>query len=140
MELHQDGRDVVVIRCAGELDVITSRELDGAVARSLATGPPALRLDLTRLSFFDSSGVRCLVDSYKRCASLRVRLEVVTNPRVERVLSLVGFRSATQVTAGPQRIEPEQGRSADGPPAAHVRVGGVSSASDPGEIARRSHD
>jgi len=140
VELHQDTGDVVVIRCAGDLDLGTSGELDGAIRRSLATGPAVLRLDLTGLSFFDSSGVRCLVDSYKSCAALRVRLEVVTNPRVERVLSLVGFRSATQVTAGPQRIEPGQGRSADGPPAAHVRVGGVSSAPDPDELARRSED
>ncbi|MDX6592796.1 MAG: hypothetical protein QOJ13_1992 [Gaiellales bacterium] len=92
---------MVVIGCFGELDLVTCRDLDAAIDESFTTDLSVLHLDLKAVTFFDSSAVRCLVECHRRCANHRVRLQVVTSPVIDRVLGLVGFRSATQVAGSP---------------------------------------
>jgi anti-sigma B factor antagonist len=96
VEVQQATPGVVVIRCEGEVDLTTCEELREAIGWSFTPDLTTLRLDLTAVEFFDSAGIRCLVECHRRCAELDIALEVVTSPAVERVLSLVGFREATQ--------------------------------------------
>lgn len=90
----------VAVRCEGDVDLGTVRRFDAAITQSLKRGAGALVLDLTEVTFFDSTAITALVECHRRCLAAGMTLEVVTNPAVERVLALVGFRSATHSRGG----------------------------------------
>jgi anti-anti-sigma factor len=54
------------VALAGELDMATAPELVRALAPVVETGPPEVVLDLSALSFIDSSGLGVLVDTQQR--------------------------------------------------------------------------
>ena len=86
---------VRVLRADGELDVRTADELLPAVP-TLVDGARAVVLDLTAVTFFDSSGCR-LVDRLGRETSRRgAGFRVVAPPGgpSRRVLELVGMAEA----------------------------------------------
>jgi stage II sporulation protein AA (anti-sigma F factor antagonist) len=87
---------MVAIACHGEIDLSTCPTLQEAISRSFTPDLLLLRLDLTGVTFFDSTGVRCLVDCQRRCENVGARLDVVASPIVERVLHLVGLRAILQ--------------------------------------------
>jgi anti-sigma B factor antagonist len=94
--VQQATPGVVVVRCEGEVDLSTCADLQEAIDWSFTPELATLRLDLTGIEFLDSAGIRCLVECHQRCADLGITFELVANPAVERVLSIVGFREATQ--------------------------------------------
>lgn len=51
----------VVIELAGELDLATGPIVEEAIADAEATGPPLLVLDLSGLTFMDSTGLRIVL-------------------------------------------------------------------------------
>lgn len=65
LDRRQDaqGRDVVAVR--GEIDVATSPALRDELYSTIDQGSRALVVDLSRLSFIDSSGLGVLVASLK---------------------------------------------------------------------------
>ncbi|MCW2776587.1 MAG: hypothetical protein JWN17_312, partial [Frankiales bacterium] len=78
----------------GDLDVTTVPEVLAASA-SLVAGARGLVLDLSAVTFFDSSGVR-LVDRLSREADrvgARYRVVAPSGSTARRVLELVGFAS-----------------------------------------------
>lgn len=81
----QDG--VRVVRLTGEVDVVSTRTPYEEL------GPPGpLVLDLSDVSFFDSSGVR-LVDRTARALGGALRVVAPRGGRARRVLDLVGYGS-----------------------------------------------
>jgi anti-sigma B factor antagonist len=75
----------------GELDIATTpildREFDAAFSLDELT---VLVIDLTELSFMDSTGISLLVRMSKRCPD---RLRVINgSPAVERILDITGVR------------------------------------------------
>lgn len=86
----EDG--VRVLRAEGELDVISVPPVLASTA-SLVQGAHGVVLDLSRVTFFDSSGVR-LVDRLSReAARVRAAYRVVapSGSTARRVLELVGL-------------------------------------------------
>jgi anti-sigma B factor antagonist len=86
------GSDVLVLRGTGELDAAVVPDLLDDVAAMVA-GAPGVVLDLTDVTFFDSSGVR-LVDRLARtCAETGAGFRVVapTGGPARRVLEIVGM-------------------------------------------------
>lgn len=82
----RDG--VRVVRATGEVDVVSAASLEDALAPA---GP--LVLDLTQVSFFDSSGVR-LVHRLAHAHAVHgsgFRVVAPRGGRSRRVLDLVGF-------------------------------------------------
>jgi anti-anti-sigma factor len=79
---------------SGELDIATLDEAERRVQAAEAAGPPLLVIDLSSLTFVDSSGVRLalLADERARAAGRRVAVRLGTGPalRVFEVLGLVG--------------------------------------------------
>jgi stage II sporulation protein AA (anti-sigma F factor antagonist) len=96
VDVQQESPNVVVVSCAGELDLTNCDELREAINWSFTPDLSMLRLDLTALSFFDSVGVKCLLECHQTCTTLGVDLEIAPSPVVARVLDLVGFRGATE--------------------------------------------
>jgi anti-anti-sigma factor len=54
------------IRVAGELDLATSPKLQQACAAAIEPGPATLRLDMSEVTFLDSTGISVLVQAHKQ--------------------------------------------------------------------------
>jgi anti-sigma B factor antagonist len=78
---------------AGELDLATAGQLRDRLRALCADGRPVV-LDLRRLEFIDSSGVRELVRavSAARRDGWGLSLDTAVGPQVRRVLELLGLR------------------------------------------------
>lgn len=85
-----DRPEVVVLH--GDLDISTLADATAVVAAAEATDPPLLVIDLSELTFVDSSGVRLvlLADRRAQQAGRRLRVHLGTGPalRVFRALGL----------------------------------------------------
>ena len=89
----QEPADRDVIPFVGDLDAHTAPMLQKAVDRTLAVAPSRLLIiDLSDVSFIDSSGLSVIVGAHKRLsdAGAGVRL-VVGSPQVTKVLGLTGL-------------------------------------------------
>jgi anti-anti-sigma factor len=70
----QDG--VVTVRCVGEVDLSTCNRLREAADAAVDGGARRVLIDLTRVSFIDSNGLRCLLELQRRCELRAVSLIV----------------------------------------------------------------
>ncbi|MFC6016975.1 STAS domain-containing protein [Plantactinospora solaniradicis] len=84
--------DVVRIHLAGELDIVTVPEFNAALDRLLDEGQRRLLVDLTELTFCDSSGLAAFVRGDDQAVSRGgwLRLTGATG-RVDRVLRISGL-------------------------------------------------
>jgi anti-sigma B factor antagonist len=99
MTLHamraQDGDGVTVLRARGELDVAVVPALLPQLPE-LVSAADAVVLDLTAVTFFDSSGVRLVDRLARECARAQAPFRVVAPPRTpsRQVLDIVGLTDA----------------------------------------------
>ena len=95
--LHRSG-DEVVLRLAGEIDMLTAAQLSTVVNEVLTDPPPRIVLDLAGVTFCDSQGLGTLV-VLSRKASHAQSLLVLTNVGefLLRVLDITGLRSALMI-------------------------------------------
>jgi anti-anti-sigma factor len=97
MELPTDGE--AVLRPTGDLDIASSGKLDGALRGIQLDGRTNVTLDLSRLTFMDSSALRPIVEADQRArmsgGSLLVRS---ASKQVQRVLELTGVRDVLTLT------------------------------------------
>jgi anti-anti-sigma factor len=85
------------LELVGECDLAQRDDLRAAIGRVLAGRPECLVLDLSRLSFIDSSGIHVMIELSERAARARCRLLICPGPRaVQRVFELCGL--ATRLT------------------------------------------
>lgn len=85
----QRGR--TTIRCSGELDVSTCKELRSAVDGALASGPRSLQLDCSGITLLTAAGIKCLVETQLACRTRGVDLDMTLSPEARKVLDLVGL-------------------------------------------------
>ncbi|HJS97375.1 MAG TPA: STAS domain-containing protein [Solirubrobacteraceae bacterium] len=87
----------VVIAPEGELDIARVAEFRNALSR--AEGAPAVVVDLSCVSFIDSSGIGALVDLHNRLRRDRRRLAVVApgGTAAALLLNLSGLQSRLAV-------------------------------------------
>jgi anti-sigma B factor antagonist len=88
IEAHDhDGLAHVVL--TGELDLSTIAKVEQELARVEGTGPETVALDLSRLTFLDSSGLRVIVSADQRARRENRRFVVVRGPEtVQRVFAI----------------------------------------------------
>ncbi len=67
----------VTLALAGELDISTAPRVEQAVRRACAGPCEELVLDLTELTFTDSTGVRALLGAVDICAAAYCALELI---------------------------------------------------------------
>jgi anti-sigma B factor antagonist len=81
-----------VLRARGEIDVASAPEFHDALSGLIAEGPAILVVDLSDVSFIDSTGLGVLVSAEKqtRADGHGLRL-VVTHPQITRLLELTGL-------------------------------------------------
>ena len=81
---ERDGRMHVMLR--GELDLSTAGKVDEELERAESAAPAVLVIDLSKLTFLDSTGLRCLVTADQRARDAGRRVVLVRGPDpVQRV-------------------------------------------------------
>jgi len=79
------------VRLAGELDIATAPQADEELRHAESGGPDRLTLDLSSLSFMDSTGLRLVVAAEQRAQESGRQLYVTRGPEaVQRVFELTG--------------------------------------------------
>lgn len=107
--------DVVIGVLSGEVDLSNAAALERAIAEAVPNGARGLVLDLSALSYLDSSGIRLLLSL---AGSLRWRgqdlvLAIPDGSRCRRVLSMAGIDGTTKLET---TVEAARDRlRADGP-------------------------
>jgi anti-sigma B factor antagonist len=99
-----DGR--AFVRVAGELDVLTADDMVAAGLRALERpGGGPLVVDLSELSFCDSTGLRALL-KLNHEALMRGRTVLLrgVQPRVRRAIEITRFDAVLRVEADPTRV------------------------------------
>jgi anti-sigma B factor antagonist len=84
----------------GELDISSAPTLEHAVSEALDGQGEDSRLDLSQLTFMDSTGAMTLFQLHKRVAGLGRRLVVVSpTDAVRMVLEILGFDQVIDIQA-----------------------------------------
>ena len=85
--------DSVIVRAVGELDVASAPDFEEELRRALATDASAMVVDLARVTFMDSTGLRALLvatgASNMNSKRVDVRRELTT--AVQRTLEVSGM-------------------------------------------------
>jgi len=86
------GSDRYVITVSGEVDLATSPSLDTEIIAAIESGTESVVVDLSDVSFMDSSGLGVIVRGLKRCREADKELDlVITNERVLKVFGITGL-------------------------------------------------
>ena len=89
--------DVQAIELAGELDLATTAKLEGRLLGAIRSHA-AVILDLTRLSFIDSSGIGLLIEAHRETeAGGRLHTVVSRGSQVDRVFKIICIDRALPV-------------------------------------------
>src|SRR3954453_15126451 len=84
--------DVVRVVVRGEIALSTSTRLNRELDAVLDLHPGAVRLDLTEVSFMDTTGVAVLLKGRRRATEHGCRLTVASSsPAIARVLEITGL-------------------------------------------------
>ena len=92
------GADVSVVALSGELDLSTIPRIQGRLFEQLRSHSGVV-VDLTGLSFIDSSGIGLLIQAFRADDAGRMHTVVASGSQVERVFRLVGIDRALPLFA-----------------------------------------
>jgi anti-sigma B factor antagonist len=85
----EDRNGLVHVALAGELDLSTVAKVQEELRRVEANAPATLVVDLSKLSFLDSTGLRCIVTADERARAEGRRIVIVRGPdAVQRVFTI----------------------------------------------------
>jgi anti-sigma B factor antagonist len=102
IERRQEGGRLLVV-VGGELDLATAPGLEGVLLEALDGGERVL-LDVRRLEFMDSSGVRVIVAAHARAGRDRERFAVVRpgpGSEVARIIDVSGLDAELRLVDDP---------------------------------------
>ena len=88
VEVARDDHRLAILP-KGELDMSTAGKLEDAVRAAEATDARRIVIDLTGVTFMDSSGLKALLEASARARANSNRLRLIRGPRrVQRVFEL----------------------------------------------------
>jgi anti-sigma B factor antagonist len=88
-----DRGDATIVRVVGELDVASAPLLDDALEKAEATDVSVIAIDLTGVSFIDSTGLRALLEAHGRDTrhARAGRLQITGgSPQAQKLFRLAG--------------------------------------------------
>lgn len=98
-----DHATVLVV--SGELDLVSSPELEAALQRIESSEPRLLILDLRLVDFMDSAGLSVVVRANQRAQSAGTRFGLVNGaPQVQRLLTLTGMDERIEQARTPEEL------------------------------------
>jgi anti-anti-sigma factor len=93
---ERDGYTSVALR--GELDLSTVGQVQEALDRVEQSEPAVLVVDLSKLAFLDSTGLRCLVTADERAREQGRRFVILRGPdAVHRFFSIRGLEQRLEI-------------------------------------------
>jgi anti-anti-sigma factor len=85
----EDRNGLAHVALVGELDLSTVAKVQEELRRVEASSPATLVVDLSKLTFLDSTGLRCIVTADERARSEGRRIVIVRGPdAVQRVFTI----------------------------------------------------
>jgi anti-sigma B factor antagonist len=85
----EDRNGLVHVALVGELDLSTVAKVQEELSRVEAASPATLVVDLSKLTFLDSTGLRCIVTADERARTDGRRIVIVRGPdAVQRVFAI----------------------------------------------------
>ena len=101
----RDGLAHVVLR--GELDLSTVGKVQDELDRVESSAPAVLLLDLSGLTFLDSTGLRCVVTADERARDAGRRLVLVRGPDpVQRVFTITKLDERLEMVDDASTVSP----------------------------------
>jgi anti-sigma B factor antagonist len=106
LQVQTEDRDGLVhVALRGELDLSTVGKVQAELRRVEASSPPVVVLDLSRLTFLDSTGLRCLVTADERARDAGRRVVIVRGPdAVQRVFSITRLEERLEMVDDPSAV------------------------------------
>jgi anti-anti-sigma factor len=87
--MSEDRDGLVRVALVGELDLSTVAKVQEELRRVEAASPATLVVDLSKLTFLDSTGLRCIVTADERARAEGRRIVIVRGPdAVQRVFAI----------------------------------------------------
>jgi anti-sigma B factor antagonist len=87
--MSEDRDGLVHVALVGELDLSTVAKVQEELRRVEASSPATLVVDLSKLTFLDSTGLRCIVTADERARAEGRRIVIVRGPdAVQRVFAI----------------------------------------------------
>jgi anti-sigma B factor antagonist len=109
------GDGEVQIELRGELDLSTVGKVEEELRRVEGDAPQVVVLDLSGLSFLDSSGLRCLVRADERARDAGRRLVLVRGPdAVQKVFEITRLEERLDMVDDASELDDPPSRGAGG--------------------------
>src|SRR5215207_5843181 len=87
--MSEDRDGLVRVALVGELDLSTVPKVQEELRRVEASAPATMVVDLSKLTFLDSTGLRCIVTADERARAEGRRIVIVRGPdAVQRVFAI----------------------------------------------------
>jgi anti-sigma B factor antagonist len=100
---RREGQTFVAL--VGELDIATAPRFEEGLAEVERDTPGTLVLDLRRVEFIDSTGLRAVIAADERARSAGRRLVIVRGPAaVERVFSVTQLDQRLEIIDDPDSV------------------------------------
>jgi anti-anti-sigma factor len=91
IDCERDGFRATV-RCSGEIDQAAADDLTRALGDAMSSDAAELVVDMTHVSFLDSTGLQRVIMGATQCEALGMRFTLETSEWVERMLEVAGVR------------------------------------------------
>ena len=101
LETREEGEQVR-IALEGELDLSSALTFDEEIRRAEGRKPKTLVIDLSRLKFLDSTGLRLIMSAQARAKTRGHRLKIVEGTyAVQRIFRLAGVNRRLDIVPAP---------------------------------------
>jgi anti-anti-sigma factor len=96
VHIEDSDRGASIVTLTGELDLSTIPRMAGPLLEQVRQRPAVL-VDLSRLSFIDSTGIGVLIQTYRSANGTPVHFLIGPGSQVERVFGITGVDKAMPV-------------------------------------------
>jgi anti-sigma B factor antagonist len=98
LDVHTEG-DVVIATLSGEIDLSNARAIGSVVGGGVSNDAVALILDLSEVTYLDSSGVHLIFDLAQRLGGRQQKLVLIVpaGSKIRRVLDLVNLEAVVPI-------------------------------------------
>jgi anti-sigma B factor antagonist len=101
----EKGEGQTRIALAGELDIASAPQFEEGLITVEANTPGVLVLDLRRVEFIDSTGLRAVIAADERARSAGRRFVIIRGPAaVERVFSVTQLDQRLEIVDDPESV------------------------------------
>jgi anti-sigma B factor antagonist len=107
LEVETEERDGLVrLTLRGELDLSTVGKVEQELRNAESSGPPTVVLDMSSLTFLDSTGLRAVVTADERLRQKGGRLVIVRGPEsVHRVFTITRLEERLEIVDDASEVQ-----------------------------------